>query len=204
MIRRIAIGATATALAFGGLGLVAPSAAAKKPPPFDATGTVNCSIAGKVKIKPALTDNNTLPSTTTAKLKGFCSGTTGNSLVTPSKIKAVAVSVGVDPGTCSALITPGTAPWTVTIKWKASGGKINPSTVTFAGIVPAGIGFDLSNGNTVGSYAGTANADAHANLDPAGLDFSKCADTVKPNGKVKSAKGIKKLVVTSGTFSIVS
>ncbi|HZJ25737.1 MAG TPA: hypothetical protein VFF40_01765 [Acidimicrobiia bacterium] len=208
MIRKIALGAAATALTFGGLALVASPAGAGKPPPFDATGSVTCSIWGKAKIDPPLTNANVLPSTTTAKIKGkdTCSGTTGNPLVTPTTIKAVVTSTGTEAGTCDGLVTPGTSPFNVDIKWKAAGGKLNPSTIVFPGITPAGIGFDLNNGNTTGSYAGTANANAHAhaNIDPAGLNFALCAPTVKPSGKIKAAKGIKKLVVTSGTISITS
>jgi hypothetical protein len=69
-------------------------------------------------------------------------------------------------------------------------------------VAPEGGGFGLHDGDVTGSWAGTDNADAQANIDsgpviaalttPGGCD---------PNEKGK-AKGIKKLTITSGTLSI--
>jgi hypothetical protein len=208
MIRRIALGAAAAALAFGGVAVAATGADAAKPPPFAADGTVNCNITGKVKISPALTNNNPLPSTTTAKIKGTCSGTTGNPAVTPSKLKATVSSTGNEPGTCAGLVQSGDSPFGAELAWKASGGSIFPSSVVFPGLEPIIAnppGFALNDGDIEAgdSYAGNNVADANAFLDAA-PDFSLCADTVKPNGKIKAAKGIKKLTIASGSISIVS
>ena len=99
MMRRIALAGVTAALALGGIAVAAgPAGAAAKPPIFNATGTLHCSITGKVKINPPLTNANTLPSTTTAKLKGTCSGTTGNPVVTPSGVKGSVLSVGTSAG----------------------------------------------------------------------------------------------------------
>jgi hypothetical protein len=211
MIRRIALGAAAAALAFGGVAMAATGADAAKPPPFAADGTVNCNIAGKVKISPALTNSNPFPSTTTAKIKGTCSGTTGNPAVTPSAVKATVQSVGTEPGTCDGLVEPGDTPFTAFLEWKALGGKINPSSVTFPGLTPiiaVPPGFALNDGDSAaealpgvpGSYAGNNVADANAFLD-AFPDFSLC-DPQPP--KFKPPKGIKKLTIASGNISIAS
>jgi hypothetical protein len=189
--------AIAVGVAFGGIAMVAGPASAGKPT-ITATGNVSCSgLNGKVKINPPLTNANTQPSTITAKIKATCTGSTETG-VTPSAAKGSVLSVGTSPGTCSGLTQPGTTPFGVDLKWKGTGGKINPSHVTFPNVTPAGIGFDLNNGDTSGSYAGNDNADAHANIDIP--DFAACDPGPPP--KNKPAKGIKKLTITSGTLTI--
>ena len=69
MLRKVVLTASAAALALGGFVAVAGPATAGKVALGNATGTVTCGITGKVKISPALSDINTLPSTTTAKTK---------------------------------------------------------------------------------------------------------------------------------------
>ncbi len=52
-----------------------------------------------------------------------------------------------------------------------------------------------------GSYAGTNTASAHAHIDVP--DTSVCNDTTTPSGKVKKAKGIKKITILPGsTFTL--
>jgi hypothetical protein len=201
MIRRIALAATTAALALGGVAVAAGPAAAAAGPTITAVGSVNCNISGKVKISPALTNANTLPSTTTAKIKGSCTGTT-ESGVTPTSVKSVVTSTGTTPGTCTGLLTPSTAPFTAGNTWKASGGKINPSTVVFPGFAPNGGGFALTLGTTTGSYAGFQNATAQANVDLA-LIAGQIATGCDPQPpKFKAAKGIKKITILSGTLNI--
>ncbi len=209
MIRRIAIGATAAALALGGLAMVASPAFAAKPT-ITATGSANCSITGKLKIDPPLRNTNTAPSTVTGKLKGVCSGST-ESGVSPVKIKIGVVQHGTNAGTCNALATGNTDPFTLSVMWKGSGGHINPSTATVKGFELTGtpnFGFNLPNSTSpnpqssvTGSYAGTNNVTAHAHI--AVPDTSVCNPTTK-NGKTKPAKGIKKIAILPGSSVVFS
>jgi hypothetical protein len=185
---------------------VATPAGAAKIAVGNATGTVHCTTTGKVKISPALTNANTLPSTTTAKIKSIsCTGTTGNAAVTISKAKGSATSTGTSPGTCTGLLTPGTTPFSVHVDWKATGGSLNATDITYANVGPSGIGFDLpSNGaagaatsTITGSYAGEKSW-SHATI--ALPDLTLCNPGPPP--KNKPAKGIKKLTITGGTIDI--
>ena len=63
-----------------------------------------------------------------------------------TKAKGTVTSTGTTPGTCAGLLTPGTTPFTATVKWKAIGASLNPSTITFANIGSGGFGFDLPAG----------------------------------------------------------
>ena len=139
MLRKIVLTASAAALALGGIAAVAGPASAGKVALGNATGTVSCNITGKVKISPALSDINTLPSTTTAKTKSrTCTSSGGTIGANPiTKAKGVVTSTGTTPGTCSGLLAPGTSPFTAAITWKAAGATLNPSTITFANLAPA-------------------------------------------------------------------
>lgn len=196
--RRFALGASTLALAMGGLAVIATPAGAAKIPVGNANGHASCAITGKVKFSPALSSTNTLPVTTTAKIKGTCTGDTQNALVEPVKMKAAVISTGGNP-TCAGLTTPGTADFVADVTWKATGGTMNPSHVVFPGLAPSGLSFNLGNGTTTGSYAGTANATATANI--ALPDLTRCGPTVVGT-KTKPPKGLKKLTITSGTINI--
>lgn len=209
MFRKFALAGTAAMLALGGVAVLsAPAGAAK--PVITATGSVNCQIAGKVKISPPLTNQNTQPSNVTGKLKGTCTGTT-ESGVSPTGVKIGVSLTTSQPGTCNGLATPSADPFTLNMSWKGSGGKINPSTGTLKGFVLTGtpnFGFDLPNpgapnpqSTVTGSYAGTNNAHAHAHIDVP--DTSVCDPTTK-NGKTKPAKGIKKIAILPGSTLAIS
>ena len=171
MLRRILLAATAAVLAVGGAVAMSDPAGAAPKPTITATGNVTCQITGKIKINPPLTNPNTVPSTITGNLKGTCTGSTEQG-VTPTKVKIGLTYQGSGPGTCNGLAEPSTDPFSVSLTWKASGGKINPSTATLKGFVLTGVpnfGFDLPNptapsprSTVSGSYAGTNNASAHA------------------------------------------
>jgi hypothetical protein len=209
MIRKIALAATSAALALGGIATMSSPVSAAKPT-ITAQGSVNCSITGKVKISPPLTNTNTVPSNITGKLKGDCTGTTEQG-VTPAKVKIGITYRGSGPGTCNGLAQPGVDPFTMSLTWKGAGGKINPSTATLKGFVLTGVpnfGFDLPNPNApsprttvTGSYAGTNTASAHAHIDVP--DTSVCDPTTK-NGKTKPPKGIKKIVILPGSTLSIS
>jgi hypothetical protein len=209
-MRKIVLAATAAMLALGGVAVMSETAGAAKPT-ITATGSVNCNIEGKVKINPPLRNSNTTPSTVTGKIKGLCTGTTEQG-VTPAKLKAALTYTGSGPGTCNGLAQPSSDPFNVNMKWKGTGGKINESNAVFKGFVLTGtpsFGFRLPNpastppqSTVSGSYAGTNNAEAFASIDIP--DTSLCEPTTKPNGKVKPAKGIKKIVVKPGSTLSIS
>jgi hypothetical protein len=208
MIRKIGMAASAAAMVLGGVAVVAsPAFAGGKTPLGNAHGTVHCAITAKVKINPPLTNANTLPSTTTAKLKTVsCSSSGGTILGAIAKGKGSVLSVGTSPGTCTGLLTPGTTPFSSTINWKGNGVTLNPSTITFANVGPSGIGFNLpatgaagaATTSISGSFSGE-KAWAHANLS-AVPDLASCLPGPPP--KNKPAKGIKKLTISSGTLDI--
>jgi hypothetical protein len=206
MFRRILLAALSAGLVVGAAVAAPEVASAAAKPTITATGNVSCSITGKVKIDPPLTNQNTVPSNITGKLKGTCTGTT-ESGVSPTGVKIGITYAGTQPGTCNGLATPGNDPFTITATWKASGGKINQTTATLKGFAVSAVpnfGFDIPNPNApaprstvAGSYAGTNNASAHAHIDVP--DTSKCDPTTTPSGKVKPAKGIKKIAILDGS-----
>jgi hypothetical protein len=211
MIRKTMLTVAAAALAFGGFAAVAGSAGAAKAALGNATtsGVISCTITGKVKFKPALSNINTQPTTTTAKTKsGTCTGN-ANGLYPITKAKGLTTSTGTEPGTCSGLTEEGTTPFTSNISWKASGASLNASAVTFQNVGPSGAGFDLpaageSGKNTTvitGSFAGEPGW-AHADIDigPVATALTTPGGC-NPNEKGK-AKGIKKLTITGGHIDI--
>ena len=203
MLRKIVLATTATALALGGVAAMSGTAGAAKPT-ITATGDVSCDITGKVKIDPPLRNTNTTPSNVTGKLKGVCTGTTQQG-VTPAKVKIVVNYQGSGPGTCNGLAQPNTDPFNLSLTWKGSGGKINPSSAVLKGFVLTGtpnFGFDLPNpsapdpkSTVTGSYAGTNNASSHAHIDVP--DTSVCEPGPPP--KNKPPKGIKKIAILPGS-----
>ena len=199
--RRLGVLATTTALALGGLAVTAGDAGAGKPLVI-ATGSVQCTgLNGKLKLNPPLTQINTVPSNLTGTLKATCTGTT-ESGVTPKAGKATITSTGSVPGTCTRLLVPGSNPFTVKISWKASGGKIAATTIVFPNQLPDLGGYGLHDGDVTGSYAGGDTADAHVDMDVGAL-LSAITDDCNPKPpKNKPPKGIKKLVIISGTLAI--
>jgi hypothetical protein len=166
-IRKVGVAALASALALGGLVAGSVGVAAAKKPVLTATGHVTCTGGtGKGKVSPpfGLASAGSGPRVTTSKFKGgTCSGTTQDPTVTPISAKISATSTSPNSTTtCVDLQTPQeTATVTqVDIKWKANGGKINPTHITFTtlqGGVPA-MGFTSpgpsGTATVTGSYAG--------------------------------------------------
>jgi hypothetical protein len=235
MKRRVFVGISIGALVCAGLAVDTGSAGAAKPIVGDATGSASCSGGGKVKLKPGLRNEDNAennypgyngiprwivgPTTTTAKLKLVCTGTTGIPGVSPAKAKVEATSVGTEPGTCSGLLSgePSTTPFNIEIKWKAEGGKdMNNTFISYSGFEAEGLGFRLpQTGGTAtvtGSYAGNTS-EAHAVLSVI-PDFSVCEPKIKCKNdnpctssseklKVKGGKGLKKLFLSeAGTLTI--
>jgi hypothetical protein len=227
MLRKTVMAAAAAALALGGVAAFASPASAKTVVlgNAQAAGNITCNITGKVKITPALSDINTLPSTTVAKTKSSsCTGTlVGGYAVTSAK--STVTSVGTTAGTCTGLLTPGTSPFTAAVSWKASGAKLNASSATFTNNAPGGLGFELPGDpdgagpitsaslahTTVitGSFAGQgAYANVGVDTGPVLLALTDTGPNATGKGcgasaKNGKAKGIKKLTLTGGTFNIV-
>lgn len=206
MIRRIALSATAAALAFGSVvALAGPAGAAVTP--VNASGTANCSVSGKAKINPPLTNAVVLRTIT---VKATLSGCTGTSGVTSGKATLTETSASPSNG-CTGLAS-GLNSVSGSIKWKGAT-KYNLSAISFSNgesTLGANIGFRLpSNGPTpaagtstfgAGSFAGEhAVATATLDLNLAGF-LAACPG---PKGK-----GIKKLAFTGllgpSTFNITT
>jgi hypothetical protein len=139
-------GAFALALLAAGLVAAGPTdetAGSVVSPPFNAYGTVRCTMSGTHTIKPGIT--------TIAKagvVEGFkatltcTTGTTGQSAVTVRTGRITAKGVA---GTlsCSSALSPLV---NATIKWTATGGKVNPTQITWWG------SSNLGNPRTVRTY----------------------------------------------------
>ncbi len=137
-----------------------------------------------------------------------------------------------DPATCAGLIAPdplnpSTARYDATIKWKATGAKVADTTITAAEITSGGA-FEISGGTISGSFAGgTSSTSANPDLATLGQFLSSteiqpgavtsstpeaggpCQPSLKlgqkkgvDTAKLKKGKGIKKLTLDTGTFSI--
>ena len=211
MMKRIVVAATAATL---GLGVLATgggvATAAPKPPIFDAAGTVTCGSpgSGKAKISPAFTLTPGVGTrTTTSKFKTTCTGTTGNAAVTPASAKINSISLSDAAGTCITLSTSGetASDTTVHIKWKAAGGKINPTDIHFTSILGGTPvhGFTLpgptGTATVTGSYAGNAAVSSVVIADTTEALTALCT----PNAKGK-VKGIKKFAFADGGSLVIT
>jgi hypothetical protein len=120
----------AVAVAVGSAGLVfAPASGAAKPK-LTAYGTVRCTMAGKHLTKPGIT--MAVKPLVFEKFKAALTcttGTTGQSAVTVTSGRIVAKGVG-GAQSCASPTSP---PVSATIKWKATGGKVTPTQITWTG-----------------------------------------------------------------------
>jgi hypothetical protein len=132
MLRRWLTLTVAALLVAPALVAIAPAgpAAAVAPPPFNAWGTVRCSMSGVDTIKPGITFTTKQNVRETIKATLTCSsGSTGQSAVTIKSGKLTATST---PGALSCS-SPQTPPLGATIKWTATGGKVNPTSILWLG-----------------------------------------------------------------------
>jgi hypothetical protein len=192
MMRRFVVSAAAVALVTGGLVVGGVTTASAGKPTVTATGSVSCGApgSGKAKIKPPIKlAAQPGTRTTTSKFKVTCTGTTGNALVTPisAKITSTSTTAAVS---CVDLQAAGETPLqsVLDIKWKASGGKINPTHIVFTstlnGTPASGATFPGPTGTSIvtGSYAGNDALSTVVNIDPVQTLIDACL-----------GKGIKKL-----------
>lgn len=212
MLKKFGMTAAAAALSLGALAAVAaPAGAAAKVPLGNATGTVSCPIAGKVKISPPLSSLNTLPSTTTAKIKNTapCTGSGGSiGAHQITKMKSTVTSTGTSAGTCSGVTGVGTTPFTANLSWKPTGATMNPTTITFANNGPSGVGFDLPSTGALGANTSVVTGSfqgegawAHATADPSVIAAITTPGICTPDAKGK-AKGLKKITIIGGSINI--
>ena len=162
--------------------------------------SISCSITATAKLKPALkndwvasqhsTDpqaviaalpNTTFasasPAATSGKGLGTCTGTATDGVNTlpvtgvSFKISTDPANPGVGPATCASLLTGGTAKYVITIKYTATGGKVNPTTITGATLTPqiSPQGFVFAGGTITGSFAGGSDSST-ALISPAAVD----------------------------------
>ena len=158
--------------------------------------TVNCNLTASAKLKPALksdwvasqhsTDpqsviknllNTTfaspVPVVTSAKGTGTCTGSATDGVNT-LPVTAVSLKIATDsahpgsgPASCASLLAPNTALFNATLKYTATGGKVNSTTITGMnfGLSFSPLGFTFSGGTIAGSFAG-GKANALGAVDP--------------------------------------
>jgi hypothetical protein len=184
------VAAMVVALASGGLlGVgVEPVAAAKPLITASYSGPVNCSATGKTKYSPGLT-NAVASRAVSIKAKLSCStGPTGTVGITV--ISGKLTLTGTHTGSC----TTSNGPLNGSIKWKALGGKVNPTNISWprlersfgAAIVDR---IDAGNGGSItsGSYrSALGQRGIEALLVNSGASQATCA----------AKNGIKKLAFT--------
>src|SRR4051794_18576479 len=132
MLRRWLTLTVAVLLAAPAVVAIAPAsrASALAPPPFNAWGTVRCTMSGVDTIKPGITFTAKQNVGETIKATLTCSsGSTGQSAVTVTKGKLTATS-STGALSCSNAQTP---PLGATIKWTATGGKVKPTSILWLG-----------------------------------------------------------------------
>ena len=197
MLRRWLTLTLAVALAVPTLVAVSVSGgSAVAPTPFNAWGTVRCSMKGTQTITPGITFAARANVVETVKANLVCTaGSTGQSAVSVLKGKLRANSVATTLS-CS---SPSSPALSATIKWTAAGGKVNPTTVVWGGsqtTTDPRIGRSYSSSTSVtGSYAQGA---ARMSLVSDTLGQAAC-------GRVNGLKKIRfKGLGGASTFEIVS
>jgi hypothetical protein len=190
MLRRLALVGAAIALGLATLAVPAAEAAA----PVNASGTLDCTINGKVKISPKLQFGGTSPggSLFHAKVKGTCTGSSGVTSV-KGDLKAQ-----LPTNDCTALATGGFPAATFgPVKYKG-GGKYTGSSTSFS---PGGT-FSVSDPITLnlpGAGVSSVGSGSFAGESPTmTLVFdqgaSELATACGPKQKgVKASGGLKKL-----------
>ena len=129
MRRRSIVGAGAVLLALGSF-VVPGSTATAASTPFNAVGTARCSVAGKLRFKPALKDAARPNVTLKLVAELVCTtGTTGNGGVTVTSGHMVATGAAATRSCAS----PGASSINAVVKWRAAGGKLIDTRVGWLG-----------------------------------------------------------------------
>jgi hypothetical protein len=145
MFRRFLLASSALALAAGiSAGVGTGAAQAGMPPPLQYSGAITCSTAGAISFSPSLVNGGTTSSTLAFKahLKNCSDPTDSGVTITGGTLLASATL----PNNCADVMGGHELPAIDgTVKWKAIGGKVDPSTVS---ITESSIIYD-PDGNTV-------------------------------------------------------
>jgi hypothetical protein len=183
--RSATVGVAVVTLA--GVGVVTDigEAGAAPKPVITGTGNLACQGGGKFK---ALTQGlgASFLGQGAAKIRLSCVGTTGHPAVAAPKGKASGIYQ--QTGHCAA-----DGKWTLNIQWKAKGGRINSTSVTFTTSDPAPAGWTVpgssGTGTAFGSWAGPASGSI---TGPAGTFTSNCTNGSGPKGfaKIVSSVGV--------------
>jgi hypothetical protein len=206
MIRKLGILGATVALGVGMLG-VGTAGAAK--PTVNASGTMHCTVTGKVKIAPnPLVFSSTAGSTVfAAKIKS--SACTGSSGVTKAQGTLTATLPTSDCTSLAALPFPA-ASFGTKVKFKGAA-KYNSSTTSFTAGGTFGvtdpITMDLPGGGTSsvgsGSFAGQHPHFHFQYLEGTAVFANNC----QPKGskdstghKIKGSGGLKKMTISSGSY----
>jgi hypothetical protein len=122
---------------------------------------------GVIKALPTTTYASPSPVVTSAKGTGTCTGSAKDGVHT-LPVTAVSLKIATDPAhpgtgpaSCTSLLTGSTALFNATLKYTATGGKVNSTTITDMNFAPslAPLGFKFSGGTIAGSFGGgTAQA----------------------------------------------
>ena len=137
-------------------------AAARLQRGFLATGTLQCQATGKVKFRPPLSRGAPTTTVMSVKARLSCSiGTTGNSGVTVTSGKLSARSAPFTASCTSTAIGSGTG----TGDWSATGGRVEPTGITWSG--------GLASGTTsaVLDVPGSGAAGASGSYSPEGVEL---------------------------------
>lgn len=192
MIRKYVLAVLLLALPIGTV-VASGSAANAAPRPHKAvtfTGTVSCSLTGKITATPALTFT---AQTITIKLTGTakkCKGNTSQGGVTLTT-GAISGKVVAQNTSCTSLLTGVPNP-KGTIKWKGTGGTVTPTKFTLSNGAASFSGSTTTitfTSTQTGSFAGTGGSSATVNKSEKQL-IKECG-----------ANGIASLTIAKGTIS---
>jgi hypothetical protein len=211
MIRKFLMIGAATAMPLGFLAATGGIAGAKALPINVSTDHVTCTtVTGSAKFSPALQLSGSSSETTSIKLD--LSGCTISGPVATPGVTVTGKGAGtLDSATNNALALEGTNAVTgsITIKWKAVGGKLSlaTSTVTPTSLTGAAqsdgyasFALDSGSASVSGDFAGT-DSGSTSNLYVETVQTTAALTTeisAGPPPKDKPAKGIKEIGLTGG------
>jgi hypothetical protein len=173
MFRRVLLGAGAVALVVSASAGLGSGVAMAAPTPISYSGSITCAVTGSAKFSSPLINGGTQPATVTvkARLKGCTDAADGG--VTITKGTLLATSTGTVAANCGPVLGGESLPTlNGEIKWKATGGSVDPSTVVIA---EPSVDYDV-NGNSITTLLPTsvsAGSDSPGSATFGGLGSNK-------------------------------
>jgi hypothetical protein len=133
-------------------------------PPIQYSGSITCAVTGSAAFTPKLVNGGAVSATVKVKAKlGGCVDAT-ESGVTITKGTFVATSASTFANNCGAVLGGEALPTlSGTIKWKATGGTVDPSTVT---VTSPSLFYDVD-GNSISTTLPTSVSAGSFNSDDA-------------------------------------